>query len=152
MSDDLHHDPAAAWYRDPTGHGEARYWNGVAWTDSVMRGGVMITVPIPIGQLTTPPVPGTEYVAPAPAQPAPVTIVTQSAPPPRRSSGAGAFIGLLVSAVLIVLAVLLLVNVFGGDDDPVEPPTTEQPAPPATAPPATAPPATEPPSSAPTSG
>ena len=124
--------PAAGWYRDPTGQGEARYWNGAFWTDSVSRGGVTIAVPMPPQLATTPPVPGTEYVAPAPTQAPPVTFVTQSAPPPARprsSSSSGTIVGLIVGAVLILVAVVVLTNVLGDDEDePIEPPTTEQPA------------------------
>ncbi len=31
--------PAAAWYADPSGGHELRYWDGVAWTDHVADGG-----------------------------------------------------------------------------------------------------------------
>ena len=31
--------PAAAWYPDPSGGHELRYWDGVAWTDHVADGG-----------------------------------------------------------------------------------------------------------------
>jgi len=29
----------AAWYKDPSGRYELRYWNGTAWTEHVARGG-----------------------------------------------------------------------------------------------------------------
>jgi hypothetical protein len=38
--------PPAAWYPDPTGRWEHRFWDGVAWTDHVSRDGVAATDPI----------------------------------------------------------------------------------------------------------
>jgi hypothetical protein len=37
---------APAWYADPTGRFEYRYWNGSAWSEYVARGGQMSTDPI----------------------------------------------------------------------------------------------------------
>lgn len=33
----------AAWFPDPTGRNEQRYWDGTVWTDHVARGGVQST-------------------------------------------------------------------------------------------------------------
>ena len=38
----------AGWYQDPTGQGNARFWNGVAWTQSFDRGGVKLNAAITI--------------------------------------------------------------------------------------------------------
>ena len=35
----------AAWYKDPSGRYELRYWNGTAWTEHVARGGQQFTDP-----------------------------------------------------------------------------------------------------------
>ena len=35
----------AAWYKDPSGRFELRYWNGTAWTEHVARGGQQFTDP-----------------------------------------------------------------------------------------------------------
>jgi hypothetical protein len=35
----------AAWYKDPSGRYEMRYWNGNAWTEHVARGGQQFTDP-----------------------------------------------------------------------------------------------------------
>jgi hypothetical protein len=35
----------AAWYKDPSGRYEMRYWNGTAWTEHVSRGGQQFTDP-----------------------------------------------------------------------------------------------------------
>jgi hypothetical protein len=35
----------AAWYKDPSGRYELRYWNGAAWTEHVARGGQQFTDP-----------------------------------------------------------------------------------------------------------
>ena len=35
----------AAWYKDPSGRYEMRYWNGSAWTEHVSRGGQQFTDP-----------------------------------------------------------------------------------------------------------
>jgi plasmid replication initiation protein len=35
----------AAWYKDPSGRFELRYWNGAAWTEHVARGGQQFTDP-----------------------------------------------------------------------------------------------------------
>jgi hypothetical protein len=55
----------SGWYQDPTGQGNARYWNGTAWTESVDRGGVTVNVAIDSGQAQVPPQPGTQVSIPA---------------------------------------------------------------------------------------
>lgn len=142
MTDQNTPPPPAGWYRDPTGQGDARYWNGVAWTPSVSRAGVTMDVPVAESQLHLPPVPGSEYrvatppptYVPTPTQPA--VQVTQSS---GRSSG-GAIGALVVAALAIVVLVIILVSVTGndGDDDeeptqdaPTEQPEEQQPDPPA---------------------
>ena len=35
----------AAWYKDPSGRYEMRYWNGTSWTEHVSRGGQQFTDP-----------------------------------------------------------------------------------------------------------
>ncbi|MFM7046793.1 MAG: DUF2510 domain-containing protein [Actinomycetota bacterium] len=35
----------AAWYKDPSGRYELRYWNGSTWTEHVARGGQQFTDP-----------------------------------------------------------------------------------------------------------
>jgi hypothetical protein len=54
----------SGWYQDPTGQGNARYWNGTSWTESVDRGGVTVNVAIDPGQAQVPPQPGTEVSLP----------------------------------------------------------------------------------------
>ena len=39
--------PPANWYPDPSGVGELRYWNGVAWTPGVVIGGQVSEHPMP---------------------------------------------------------------------------------------------------------
>jgi hypothetical protein len=36
----------AGWYQDPTGQGDARYRNGVAWTQPVDRAGTTVNIAI----------------------------------------------------------------------------------------------------------
>ena len=103
----------SGWYRDPTGQGEARYWNGVAWTDSVNRGGVTVSVPIGADQAGLPPAPGTEVQVAAP-----VAAATETTP--RRSPLAVIF-GILAVVLLVVVIVLLVTDDDG--DDPAPPVT-----------------------------
>lgn len=39
--------PPAAWYKDPGGTHELRYWDGERWTDGVATGGVVSESPLP---------------------------------------------------------------------------------------------------------
>jgi hypothetical protein len=137
--------PPSGWYRDPTGHGEARYWNGVAWTDSVSRGGVTFTAPVPPEQTRVPPLPGSEYHAPlGTSTPAP----TPSAAPAPASKSSSSSTSILVAIALVAAAALiavLLINLLGSDDDDDDPGSnTIATTPVSEAPPVTeAPPATE---------
>jgi hypothetical protein len=121
----------AGWYQDPTGQGDARYWNGVAWTQSVDRSGTTINIAIDPTQAQQPPVPGTQVQTPAPA-PAPQTVVQQSS----SRSPVGAIIGAVVVILLIVVIFVIVSNNNDSSDDSptpgtdVAPPT--QPAAPAT--------------------
>lgn len=111
----------AGWYQDPTGQGDARYWNGNSWTQSVDRGGVQVNVPIDPIQAQVAPVPGTQVMLPAPPQ---ANVARQ---PPRRSP-VGAIIGGLLAVVLIVLVIVLIVNISDSSDDTPTPGTRSTPA------------------------
>ena len=118
----------AGWYQDPTGQGNARYWNGVSWTESVDRGGVTVSVAIDPSQAQVPPIAGTEVAIPAPT-PAPQAV------PARRSP-----VGAILAVVFIVVAIALIVVLVNNNDDSSDDgppvtnvvPVTEAPAPPAT--------------------
>jgi hypothetical protein len=127
MSDDRPQLPASGWYQDPTGQGDARYWDGQAWTDSVSRQGTTFHAPMDQAQTHIPPIPGTEFRAapaatPAPAPPQSVN-VTQTAPPGR--SPVGAILGAIIAVAVVVLIVVLAVSLTGDDDDDQDD-TTEQ--------------------------
>lgn len=111
--------PPAGWYRDPTGQGDARYWDGAAWTDSVSRSGVTLQVAVPPEHLHVPPTPGSEYRSPAPPpQPAPQYVPpAESRPPQRRSGGSGILVGLVVAVAVVVGGVLLIAALTGDDDE-----------------------------------
>ncbi len=47
--------PAPGWYQDPTEQSGGRYWNGSAWTESVLQAGVVVDVPVDPGQAQLPP-------------------------------------------------------------------------------------------------
>jgi Protein of unknown function (DUF2510) len=134
MSDTTPPLPPAAWYRDPLGHGDARYWNGVAWTDSVSRGGVTFTAPVPPEQMRVPPVPGSEYRA-QPSAPAPAA--APQSPPPKSSSGTSILVAIALVAAAALIAILVINMVTGDDDDDDDPgsttvattPVTDAPAP-----------------------
>lgn len=137
MSDSEGSRPNAGWYRDPTGHGDARYWTGAEWSDAVSRGGTTTSIPIPPDLRSAPPVPGTEYVAPAAAPPSQVPsphvmVVrgpgeTPERPAPRRSPFAPLLGALLLAAAVVALIVVLVNSGADDDDEPTEPPPTEQP-------------------------
>ena len=116
----------AGWYADPSGRGDARYWNGAAWMQSVNRAGVQVELPIDPTQAQMPPAPGTGMAPPAGLTP-PQTV---NAAPSRRSP-LGAILGVL-AALLIVILIVVLVN---NSDSPAESPTpttdtpAEEPAP-----------------------
>jgi hypothetical protein len=122
----------AGWYQDPTGQGDARYWNGAAWTQSVNRGGTTSNIAIDPSLAQQPPAPGTQVAAPQPAAQAPQTVVQQS------SSGSplGTIIGVVAVVLLIVVVLAFIGNSSSSDDDTPAPGTD---APPAEAPAETAP-------------
>lgn len=119
--------PAPGWYRDPTGLGDGRYWDGAAWTDSVSRAGQTITASIEPQQAALPPVPGSEMRAPAPVTRAPAVTVNTSSRSP-----IGAIVGVLAIIVLVVLIIVIVNNDSdsSNDDSPpaTNPPATEAPA------------------------
>jgi len=117
----------AGWYQDPTGQGDARYWNGVSWTQSVDQSGVRVNVPIDPTQAQVPPVPGTQMQLPAPA-PAPTnqTVVQTSSKSP-----IAAIVGGIVVLVVLVFVVVLISS---GSDSSDESPTPGTDSPPATQP------------------
>ena len=114
--------PPPGWYRDPTGFGEGRFWDGTAWTNSISRANETISAPIEPERAALPPVPGSELRPPA-ATPA----VMVNAP---NRSPIGAILGGIV-AILLVVVIIVLVT---GNDD-----STDNETPPATNAPATAP-------------
>jgi hypothetical protein len=125
----------AGWYQDPTGQGDARYWNGTAWTQSVDRSGTTVNVPIDSTLAQQPPVPGTQVQIPTPAAaPAPQTVVQQSS----SSSPLGTIIGVVVVVLLFVVVLAFIGNNNSSSDTP----TPGSDAPPAEAPATDTPPAT----------
>lgn len=117
----------AGWYRDPTGLGDARYWNGANWTESVDRGGATVNIPIDLSQALVPPLPGTQVSIPSPASGNQYVHVTS-----RRRSPVGAIIG-TVFVVLAIVAILVIVsNNDASDNTPMEStpsaPATDAPA------------------------
>jgi hypothetical protein len=111
----------AGWYQDPTGQGDARYWNGVAWTQSVDRSGVTANAPIDPTLAQQPPVPGTQVQTPAPAT---QTVVEQGS----KSSPMGAIIGAIVVVLLIVVIFAIVSNSSDSSDDTPVPGTAGVPA------------------------
>jgi hypothetical protein len=103
----------SGWYRDPTGQGDARYWNGAAWTDSVSRGGITVSVPIGADQAQLPPAPGSEVQVVVPA--ATTTETTSSRSP------LAVIFGILAVVLLVVVIVLLVTD---DDSDDPNPPIT----------------------------
>jgi len=112
----------AGWYIDPTGQGDSRYWNGVAWTQSVNRSGSTFDAAIDATQAQTPPAPGTQVGAPVP----PV------APPPQtvNVSNNHSVVGVILGVIAIAIAIAVLVVVINSDDSSDDTPTpgTEAPA------------------------
>jgi hypothetical protein len=124
----------AGWYQDPTGQGEARYWNGTSWTQSVFRDGTNINVAIDPAQAQQPPVPGTQMQLPTTAPAQPTTVVTQ-----KSGSSAGAVIFGVIALILVIVVIVAIVNSSDSDDTPTpgtEAPAATQPAAPATTAPA----------------
>ena len=121
----------AGWYQDPTGQGQARYWNGTSWTQSVNLNGNTVNIAIDPAQAEVPPVPGTQVSLPA----APTQTVASSG---GSSSGSsmGIFIGI---AIAILIGVVIFAVASGGSDDETPTPgstpaapATDAPAAPAT--------------------
>jgi len=99
----------AGWYVDPTGQGDARYWNGVAWTQSVARNGATLNMPIDPAQAQQPPAPGTQVQAP---------ISTAGTPEQSsRRSPIGAIFG-IVAVLVIVVLIFVIVSDDSSDDSP----------------------------------
>jgi hypothetical protein len=126
--------PLPGWYRDPSGLGEGRYWDGVVWTNSVSRSGATIEVPIEPERAALPPIPGSELRTPAPVVASPTATVPQT-----RRSPLGAIIGVIGAILIIVLIVVLINNGSESPNDetppatnPTEAPATEAPAAPDT--------------------
>lgn len=119
--------PLPGWYRDPTGLGDGRYWDGMAWTDAVSRAGQTITAPIDPQQAALPPVPGSEMQTPAVAPSAPAVTVNAS-----NRSPVGAIVGILAIVAIVVLIFVLISNGDDSTEDDSPPatnaPTTEAPA------------------------
>ena len=113
----------AGWYADPTGQGDARYWNGAAWTQSVNRGGVTVNVPIDPTQAQVPPLPGTQVAPPSPPASSPPQTVNVSS---SNRSPLGAILGVLAVLVVIVLIFVLVSDNDSSDDTPT--PGTDAPA------------------------
>jgi len=125
----------AGWYQDPTGQGQARYWNGASWTQSVFRDGTNINIAIDPAQAQQPPVPGTQMQLPTTPAPQPTTVVQQ-----KSGSSVGAVIFGVIALILVIVVILVIVNSSDSDDAPTpgtNAPAATQPAAPATEPPAT---------------
>jgi hypothetical protein len=113
----------SGWYRDPTGQGDARYWNGVSWTESVNRGGVVLNVGIDPSQAQVPPAPGTQVSIPPP----PSTVQQESNSSSR--SLLGVMIGVGVVFLIGILMYAIISNNSDGDDTPSPGSTPTEPAP-----------------------
>ncbi len=115
------------WYQDPTGQGNARYWNGTSWTQSTNVNGATVNIAIDPAQAQVPPIPGTQVSLPAaPSQDAP-------------SSGGSSMAIFIGIAIAIVIGVVIFAFVSNGSDDEAPTPgstpaapATEAPAAPAT--------------------
>jgi hypothetical protein len=116
----------AGWYQDPTGQGDARYWNGASWTEAVDQSGVRVNVSIDPAQAQLPPLPGTEVQLPIPMS------GTQTS----RRSPIGAIVAVLVVVLLVVVIFVIVSNNDSSDDSPTPAtdvaPATEAPSAPAT--------------------
>ena len=114
------------WYQDPTAQGDARYWNGSSWTESVNRGGTTFNAPIDPAQAQLVPVPGTQVsIAPPPTE-----VQTGGG-----GSSGGSMMGIILGLLAVVLIGFVIYALVSNDDSDTPTPGTD--APPATAPPAT---------------
>ena len=112
------------WYQDPTGQGDARYWNGASWTQSVNRGGVTLNAGIDPSQALVAPVPGTQVSIPPPPPP----VQKQSDSSSRSLLSVIFGVGVVFLIVIVVYAIIS--NNSDGDDTPSPGSTpTEEPAP-----------------------
>ena len=113
----------SGWYQDPTGQGEARYWNGASWTESVNRGGVIGNAAIDPSQAVIPPVPGTQVSIPPP----PSTVQKDS------DSSSPSFLGVIFGVGVVFLIGILMYAIISdesdGDDTPSPGSTPTEPAP-----------------------
>jgi hypothetical protein len=102
------------WYLDPAGQGVSRYWNGVSWTQSVDRGGVVTNVAIDPTLAQIPPGPGTQVTAPITRvpTPAPVTVSTPD------HSVMGVIFGVLAAFFLVLMVVAIINNDDSSNDSP----------------------------------
>jgi hypothetical protein len=122
----------AGWYQDPTGQGDARYWNGTAWTQSVNRAGTTSNIAIDPTLAQQPPVAGTQVQTPAPAPAAaPQTVVQQSS--------SGSPLGMIIGVLAVVLLIIVVLAFIGNNDSSDDTPTPGSDTPPAEAPAESAP-------------
>ncbi len=105
------------WYQDPTGQGDARYWNGASWTESVNRGGVTTNVAIDPSQAQLAPAPGTQVSIPPPP--------TQSA---SGGSSSSSSMGLVVGIIVVILIGALIYAFVNNDSSDSPTPGTDTPA------------------------
>lgn len=95
------------WYQDPTGLGEARYWNGSSWTQMTSRDGETTNMPIDPSMAQMAPVPGTQRQPPVPPR----------VEPSSTGSSGGLIIAIVIGLILFV-AVLVAVGDESVDDSP----------------------------------
>lgn len=127
----------AGWYQDPTGVGDARYWDGSNWTESISTRGITMTGPIEPDRASVPPVPGTEFTAAAPTPaPAPAYVPPPAAPAPAPQRSSAGLIGIIVVIGIALIAIIVVIASSGDDDGEDEPPATTEAPPPETEPPA----------------
>jgi hypothetical protein len=102
------------WYVDPTGQGNARYWNGSSWTQTVNRAGVVLNVYIDPNQAKVPPTAGTQ-VAPPAAPPPPAPTSPASSPD---HSGIGAVLGVVAVLFFVLMMFVIISNNSSSDQGP----------------------------------
>ena len=119
----------AGWYDDPTGVGDARYWDGFAWTQAVSTRGITVNAPIEEDRAGVPPVPGSEFRAAVPVPPTPTYVPPAAAPAPAPQRSSSGLVGVIVAlAVALVVVVVVLAVANGDDGDPEPPAPTEAPS------------------------
>ena len=117
----------SGWYQDPTGQGNARYWNGTSWTESVDRGGVTVNVAIDSGQAQVPPQPGTQVSIPARSTGAQTVTVSSN-----NHSVMGIIFAIFFALFLIVLVAAIVSSNDSSNDGPPATDVAPVSAPPAT--------------------